>query len=150
MGLFYPFLDTDVAMTGVEAAGDSSRPAASLTTGRPGVFQGVKTMIRQDSNGQIMNVDSLAVGLQASVLGPEPSFLRAIGRLSCQSVTDGEALEAYQLTRELESISPALECAHAIAWGLELAAKLSPDKNIVINLSGKGEKDAGQTSEAFQ
>ena len=150
MGLFYPFLDTDVAMTGVEAAGDSSRPAASLSMGRPGVFQGVKTMIRQDSNGQIMNAHSLAVGLQTSVLGPEPSFLQATGRLSSQSVTDGEALEAYQLTRELESISPALESAHAIAWGLKLAAKLSPDKNIVINLSGKGEKDAGQTKEAFQ
>jgi len=121
-----------------------------LQPGRPGVFQGVKTMIRQDSNGQIMNVHSLAVGLQTSVLGPEPSFLQATGRLSCQSVTDGEALAAYLLTRELESISPALESAHAIAWGLKLAANLSPDKNIVINLSGKGEKDAGQTSEALQ
>ena len=150
MGLFYPFLDTGVAMTGVGAAGDSNRPATSLQLGRPGVFQGLKTMIRQDSNGQIVNVHSLAVGLQTSVLGPEPSFLQATGRLFLQSVTDGEALEAYQLTRELESISPALESAHAIAWGLKLAASLSPDKNIVINLSGKGEKDAGQTSEAFQ
>ena len=150
MGLFYPFLDTGVAMTGVEAAGDSSRLSANLPISRPGVFQGLKTMIRQDANGQILAVDSLAVGLQASVLGPEPSFLQATGRLSSQSVTDGEALEAYQLTRELESISPALESAHAIAWALKLAARLSPDKNIVIDLSGKGEKDAGQTSEALQ
>ena len=78
------------------------------------------------------------------------SLLQATGRFASQSVTDREALEAYQLMRELESISPALESAHAIAWALKLAAKLSPDKNIVINLSGKGEKDAGQTSEALQ
>jgi tryptophan synthase beta chain len=150
MGLFYPFLDTTVAMTGVEAAGDGSSPAARFQHGRPGIFQGVKTIMRQDDNGQLLNVDSLAVGLQTCLVGPEPSFLHASGRVSCEAVSDEQALAAYQLSRELESITPALESAHAIAWGLELAASLNSDNNIVINLSGQGEKDAGQIPEAYR
>jgi tryptophan synthase beta chain len=147
MGLFYPFLDSTVAMTGVEAAGSYG---TGIQDRRPGVFQGLKTIMRQDSNGQLLNVKSLAVGLQSCMLGPEHSFLQATGRVAYENITDDDALHAYKLTRELENITPALESAHAIAWGLGLAASQDPDKNIVINLSGRGEKDTSQLPETFQ
>ncbi|MFT5131940.1 MAG: tryptophan synthase beta chain [Gammaproteobacteria bacterium] len=146
IGLFYAFLDTDVPMTGVQAAGDSTGLDANVKLDRMGVFQGVRTSIRQDKNGQILNNESLAVGLQTCMRGPELCFLQSTGRLAIASATDSEALAAYHLIYELESISVALESAHAIAWGLALAASLDADKNIVINLSGKGEKDASQVA----
>lgn len=150
MGLFYPFLDTTIAMTCVEAAGSNGRHAARFRDGRSGIYQGVKTIMLQDSVGHLLNGHSLAVGLQSTLVGPEPSFLQVAGRLSYETISDREALHAYQLTRGLESITPALERAHAIAWGLKLAATLNPDNNIVINLSGQGKKDASQIPVAFQ
>jgi len=144
IGLFYAFLDSEIAMTVIEAEGDGTSPNASVKLDRSGVFQGVRTSIRQDKNGQILSNESLAVGLQTCMRGPELCFLQSTGRLAISSATDREALAAYHLTYERESISAALESAHAIAWGLKLAASLNADKNIVINLSGKGEKDLGQ------
>lgn len=137
IGLFTPFLETDIPMTGVRALKDP---------GRLGVFQGVKTLMQQDENGQLLNINSLAVGLQSCLTGPEPSFLHYIGKLAYTTVSDEEVLQAYELSTQLESITPALESCYAIAYGLKLAANLSPQKSIVINLSGRGEKDADQIS----
>lgn len=137
MGLFTPFLETDIPMTGVRALKDP---------GRLGVFQGVKTLMQQDENGQLLNINSLAVGLQSCLTGPEPSFLHSEGRLAYATVSDEEVIQAYELSTQLESITPALESCYAIAYGLKLAANLSPKNSIVINLSGRGEKDADQIS----
>lgn len=149
MGLFYPFLDSDLAMTIVEAGGDSTEPDNGQALSRPGVFQGVKTKIRQDENGQIMNLDSLAVGLQSYMLGPELCYLLDSERLHLTSVTDQEALEAYHLTDKLESVTVALESAHAIASALKLATRLDQEKNIVVNLSGNGDKDSAQVAKVM-
>jgi tryptophan synthase beta chain len=148
LGLFHPFLDTQVAMTCVEAGGDDNSQPSRFTENRPGIYQGTRTLMRQDENGQLLANDSLAIGLQASLLGPELSNLVKEGRVNCAGVSDQDAVAAYQLTRKLESITPALESAHAIACGLELAASLEHDKVVVINLSGKGVKDASQVLEA--
>lgn len=139
IGLFSPFLETDTPMTGVRALKDP---------GRLGVFQGVKTLMQQDENGQLLNINSLAVGLQSCLTGPEPSFLHSAGRLAYATVSDEEVLQAYELSTQLESITPALESCYAIAYGLKLAANLNPQNTIVINLSGRGEKDADQISAA--
>lgn len=144
IGLFHAFLDTDVAMTAIEATGKDNNVCCPR---RRGIYQGVKTLLRQNDNGQLLTNSSLAVGLQACLLGPELSYLQSSSRLAVAGVNDQQALAASQLSTELESMSIALESAHAIAWGLQLAGQLDSDKNIVINLSGKGEKDTGQIDE---
>ncbi len=145
MGLFHPFLaDTSVQMIGVEAGGlgvESGQHAATLCSGHVGVLHGSKSYVLQDEVGQIRPTHSLAPGLDYPGVGPEHSFLRDQGRVSYVTVTDQEALGALKLLSETEGIIPALESAHAIAYTVQLAPRLKPDKIVVVNLSGRGDKD---------
>ncbi|WP_406676214.1 tryptophan synthase subunit beta [Moorella sp. ACPs] len=154
MGLFYPFIqDTGVKMWGAEAAGlglNTGRHAASLTAGRPGVFQGAYSYIVQDENGQIKPVYSLSAGLDYPGVGPEHSYLKDSGRATYVAITDAEALEAFQLLSRTEGIIPALESAHAVALAMKVAPGLSQDEIIVVNLSGRGDKDVQQVEAVLQ
>ncbi|MBI3303007.1 MAG: tryptophan synthase subunit beta [Deltaproteobacteria bacterium] len=145
MGLFYPFLaDTSVKMIGVEAGGlgvESGQHAASLCAGQVGVLHGSKSYVLQDEVGQIRGTHSLAPGLDYPGVGPEHSFLRDQGRVSYVAVTDQEALQGFKLLAETEGIIPALESAHAVAYVTQLAPRLGPDTIIVVNISGRGDKD---------
>ena len=145
MGLFHPFLDdAGVRLIGVEAAGhglDSGKHAASLTGGRPGVLHGNRTYLLQDDDGQITEAHSISAGLDSPGIGPEHSWLHDIGRVEYVSATDDEALEAFQLCTRTEGIIPALEPAHALAHVAKLAPTLPKDAIILVNLSGRGDKD---------
>jgi len=145
IGLFYPFLnDENVKMIGVEAAGlglETDKHAASITKGRAGVLHGSKTYILQDDDGQILEAHSISAGLDYPGIGPEHAWLHDTGRVQYVSVTDDEALEAFQLCTKLEGIIPALESSHAIAHALKIAPELPKKHIIVINLSGRGDKD---------
>lgn len=145
MGMFYPFIeDNEVKLYGVEAAGqgvDTAFHAASLTKGSPGVLHGALMYLLQNEDGQIQEAHSISAGLDYPGVGPEHSYLKENGRAAYRSVTDEEALEAFQLLSKVEGIIPALESAHAIAFALKLAAEMGPDENIVVCLSGRGDKD---------
>ena len=145
MGIFHPFLDdTDVKLYGVEAAGrglDSGAHAAAINGGSPGVLHGNKTYLLQDRDGQITEAHSISAGLDYPGIGPEHSWLHDIGRVQYVAATDTEALEAFQLCSRLEGIIPALETAHGIAYIMKLAPTMSKDETIVLNLSGRGDKD---------
>jgi tryptophan synthase beta chain len=145
IGLFHPFLDDPgVGITGVEAAGEgveTSRHAATLSKGSPGVLHGARSYLLQDSDGQVLEAHSISAGLDYPGVGPEHSWLRESGRVDYVSVTDREALDAFQMTCRLEGIIPALESAHAIAQVIKMAPTLPPDRLIVIGLSGRGDKD---------
>ncbi len=145
IGLFHPFLhDTDVSMYGVEAGGDgleTGRHAAPLSAGRPGVLHGNRTYLMTDAAGQIMETHSVSAGLDYPGVGPEHAWLKDIGRVNYVAATDTEALEAFRYLSRMEGIIPALESAHAIAYGCKLAAQLPKDRIVVINLSGRGDKD---------
>jgi tryptophan synthase beta chain len=146
IGLFHPFLqDTSVKMYGIEAGGEniaSGKHAASISAGSEGVFHGMLTYVLQDENGQIQTTSSISAGLDYPGVGPEHSFLKSIGRVQYDAITDKEALEAFiDLTRS-EGIVPALEPSHAIAYTKKLAKKMSKDQILVVNLSGRGDKDA--------
>ena len=145
MGLFYPFLDDpSVAMHGVEAAGkgvDTEEHAASLTKGRPGVLHGNRTYLLQDEFGQIMEAHSISAGLDYPGVGPEHSWLHDIKRVEYTSVTDDEALSAFQLCSKMEGIIPALEPAHALAHVIKIAPSMPKDKLIIMNMCGRGDKD---------
>jgi tryptophan synthase beta chain len=145
MGLFHPFLDdASVAIYGVEAAGhgiDTAKHAASLTGGRPGVLHGNRTYLLQDEDGQIDEAHSISAGLDYPGIGPEHAWLHENGRVTYVSATDQEALEAFLLTTKLEGIIPALESSHAIAYARKKAPELPRDHLMVINLSGRGDKD---------
>ncbi len=147
MGLFYPFLgDAAVRMFGVEAAGEgleSGRHSASLCAGHVGVLHGNKTYVLQDELGQIREAHSIAPGLDYPGVGPEHAYLRDTGRASYVAVTDREAVEALQLLAETEGIISALESAHAVAYAVQLARGMSPDDVVLVNLSGRGDKDMG-------
>jgi tryptophan synthase beta chain len=150
MGLFHPFLDDrDVAIYGVEAAGHglSGLHAASLTGGRPGVLHGNRTYLLMDEDGQIADAHSISAGLDYPGIGPEHSWLHEMGRVTYLSATDDEALSAFGLLSKLEGIIPALEPAHAIAKVVELAPRFSRDHLMVVNLSGRGDKDVPQVAE---
>ena len=146
MGLFYPFKDaTHVEMIGVEAAGKgitTGHHAASISAGSVGVLHGNKTYLLQDGNGQIQDAYSIAAGLDYPGVGPEHSYFRDTGRATYVSVTDDEAVAAFMLLSKLEGIIPAMESAHALAHAFKLAARLDRNKIIVVNLSGRGDKDA--------
>ncbi|MBA3927420.1 tryptophan synthase subunit beta [Listeria rustica] len=148
MGLFYPFVnDTTVKMYGVEAAGsglDTAFHAASLSKGEIGVLHGAMMHILQDDAGQIQEAYSISAGLDYPGIGPEHSFLRDEGRAKYASVTDDEAVEAFQLLCRTEGIIPALESSHAISFAVELASKMNPEESIVVCLSGRGDKDVDQ------
>jgi tryptophan synthase beta chain len=145
IGLFHPFLNDDgVAMYGVEAAGDgieTGRHAAPLSAGRPGVLHGNRTYLMEDDNGQIIETHSVSAGLDYPGVGPEHSWLKDLGRVKYVSADDKEALSAFRELTQVEGIMPALESAHALAYARKLAPTMSPDQDIVINLSGRGDKD---------
>ena len=145
MGLFYPFLDDrEVAITGVEAAGhgiETGEHAASLTGGRPGVLHGNRTYLLQNDDGQINDAHSISAGLDYPGIGPEHAWLYETGRVTYTSVTDKEALAAFQVCTRLEGILPALEPSHALAHVLRTAPELPPDHLLVMNMCGRGDKD---------
>ena len=153
MGLFYPFKDdAEVEMTGVEAAGlgiDTGKHAASILDGSVGVLHGSKTYLLQDRHGQIKHTHSIAAGLDYPGVGPEHSYFHDIGRAKYASVTDKEALDGFRLLTLTEGIIPALESAHAIAYTMRLAPKLDKEKVIIVNLSGRGDKDMNTVAEAL-
>lgn len=145
MGLFYPFLgDESVAMYGVEAAGDgldSGRHAAPLCKGSPGVLHGNRTYLMQNHDGQIIETHSVSAGLDYPGVGPEHAYLKDVGRVNYVAATDVEVLSAFRELTKVEGIMPALESSHALAYGRKLAQTMSPDQQIIINLSGRGDKD---------
>jgi tryptophan synthase beta chain len=145
MGLFYPFLDdADVRIVGVEAAGhgiETGEHAATLTQGRPGVLHGARSYLLQDADGQVNEAHSISAGLDYPGVGPEHSWLKDAGRVEYVSVTDAEALEAFQLCTRLEGIIPALESAHAVAHAVDMAGDLKSDNLLVLCMSGRGDKD---------
>jgi len=151
IGLFHEFLrDTDVAMYGVEAGGDgleTGRHAAPLSAGRPGVLHGNRTYLMSDAGGQIMETHSVSAGLDYPGVGPEHSYLKDIGRVNYVAATDKEALNAFRELTRMEGIIPALESSHAVAYAGKLAATMSPDQFIVVNLSGRGDKDIHTVAE---
>jgi tryptophan synthase beta chain len=149
MGLFYPFLDTTAELVGVEAAGNgiaTGKHAATLSEGSIGVLHGSKSYVLQDKNGQITEAHSISAGLDYPGVGPEHSFLKDSRRARYVSVTDDEAMEAFHLLCRLEGIIPALESSHALAWCIRTAPTLGSDKAVVVNLSGRGDKDLGIVS----
>jgi len=151
IGLFHPFLrDTEVAMYGVEAGGDgieTGRHAAPLSAGRPGVLHGNRTYLMSDDAGQILETHSVSAGLDYPGVGPEHSWLKDIGRVHYVDATDTEALTAFRECTRREGIIPALESSHAIAYAGKLAATMSPEQIIIINLSGRGDKDIDTVAE---
>jgi tryptophan synthase beta chain len=152
IGLFHPFLDdADVEIVGVEAAGEGldKKHAASLAGGRPGILHGNKTYLLQDEDGQITEAHSISAGLDYPGIGPEHSWLHEIGRVRYEPVTDDEALASFQKLTKLEGIIPALESAHAIAAAERIAPTLGKDKIIIVNCSGRGDKDIFTVAEAL-
>ena len=152
IGLFHPFLDdSDVAMLGIEAAGHGldKEHAASLAGGSPGILHGNKTFLLQDADGQITEAHSISAGLDYPGIGPEHSWLKEIGRVEYDSITDMEALEAFKTLCRLEGIIPALEPSHAIAAVIKRAPTMAKDKIIVVNLCGRGDKDIFTVADAL-
>jgi tryptophan synthase beta chain len=145
MGLFHPFLDDqDVRMIAVEAAGEgleTGRHAASLTKGSPGVLHGNLTYLLQDGDGQITEAHSISAGLDYPGIGPEHAWLRDIGRVEYVTATDADAVRAFHLLTRIEGIIPALESAHAVAYACRVAGDLAADHLMVLNMSGRGDKD---------
>ena len=144
LGLFYPFLDDDVDMYGVEAAGlglDGNEHAASLSKGAPGILHGNRTYLLQDTDGQIREGHSISAGLDYPGIGPEHSWLNDQGRVNYVSSTDDEALNAFEICSKYEGIIPALEPSHALAFVFKLAKDMKKDQIIIVNLCGRGDKD---------
>src|SRR4051794_1772647 len=152
IGLFHPFLDDEsVAMLGVEAAGHGldKQHAASLAGGSPGILHGNKTYLLQDEDGQIAEAHSISAGLDYPGIGPEHSWLHEVGRVQYEPITDKEALDAFQLCSRVEGIIPALECAHGIAAIAHKAKEYRQDQIILLNLSGRGDKDIFTVADAL-
>ncbi|GAB4170473.1 MAG: tryptophan synthase subunit beta [Rhodocyclaceae bacterium] len=151
MGIFHPYIeDTAVKLVGVEAAGlgiAGGRHAASLTAGRPGVLHGNRTYLLQDENGQILETHSISAGLDYPGVGPEHAWLKDSGRAQYVAVSDEEALAAFHDACRLEGIIPALESAHALAWAAKLAPGLARETILLVNLSGRGDKDMHTVAE---
>jgi tryptophan synthase beta chain len=157
IGLFHPFLsDTQVKMIGVEAGGSGNelgQHAARFNVaggGRPGVLQGTMSYVLQDTNGQVAATHSISAGLDYPSIGPEHAFLHDAGRVEYVSVSDSDALEAFQLLSKLEGIIPALESAHAVAQAIKTAREMKSDQILVVNLSGRGDKDVNSVREALE
>jgi tryptophan synthase beta chain len=151
MGLFHPFIgDTSVKMVGVEAAGRglaTGQHAASLCAGRPGVLHGCRTYLMDDDAGQIEHTHSISAGLDYPGVGPEHAWLKDTGRAEYVAATDEEALDAFHKLTRLEGILPALESSHAVAHGLKLASQMKADQTVLVNLSGRGDKDVQTVAE---
>jgi tryptophan synthase beta chain len=157
IGLFHPFLaDSSVKMIGVEAGGSGNelgQHAARFNTGgggRPGVLQGTMSYVLQNENGQVASTHSISAGLDYPSIGPEHAFLHDEGRVEYSSVSDDDALEAFQLLSQLEGIIPALESAHAVAHAMKVASAMQRDQIVVVNLSGRGDKDVDSVRERLQ
>ena len=151
MGIFYPYIDhVNTRLIGVEAAGeglDSGKHSASLQRGSSGVLHGNRTFILQDANGQITETHSISAGLDYPGVGPEHAWLQEIGRAQYVGITDSEALEAVHHLCRTEGIIPALESSHAFAYAMKLAKEMRPDQSILVNLSGRGDKDIGTVAD---
>jgi tryptophan synthase beta chain len=146
MGLFYPFMDDDIKMIGVEAAGQgiqTGKHAATLGQGSVGVLHGSKSYVLQDENGQIKEAHSVSAGLDYPGVGPEHSLLKDLKRVTYVSIKDDQALHAFQTLTALEGIIPALESSHAVAQAMIEASGMSKEEVILVNLSGRGDKDLG-------
>jgi len=145
IGLFHPFLaDESVAMYGVEGGGlgvETGKHAAPLCAGKPGVLHGNRTYLMEDQDGQITETHSVSAGLDYPGVGPEHSWLKDIGRVNYVAATDDEALQAFHTLTRVEGIIPALESSHAVAYAMKLAATMKPEQRIIVNLSGRGDKD---------
>ncbi|HDA6311960.1 TPA: tryptophan synthase subunit beta [Listeria monocytogenes] len=154
MGLFYPFVDdASVQMHGVEAAGNGLETefhAATISKGEIGILHGAMMDVLQDENGQILEAFSISAGLDYPGIGPEHSFFRDLDRAAYHSVTDDEAVEAFQLLCRTEGIIPALESSHAISYAVKLASKMRPEESMVVCLSGRGDKDVNQLKERLE
>jgi len=153
IGIFHAFLDdTDVRLVGFEAGGEGAetpRHAATITKGRPGVLHGARSYLLQDEDGQTIESHSISAGLDYPGVGPEHSWLAALGRAEYRPVTDAAAMEALRLLTRTEGIIPAIESAHALAGALELGRELGPEAVILVNLSGRGDKDMDTAAEYF-
>jgi tryptophan synthase beta chain len=151
MGIFHPYIGVPgVKLVGVEAAGDgldTGRHSASLTAGRPGVLHGNRTYLLQDEDGQIIETHSVSAGLDYPGVGPEHAWLKDTARAEYVGITDAEALEAFHKLCRLEGIIPALESSHALAYAAKLAPTLPKDKILLVNLSGRGDKDMHTVAE---
>lgn len=151
MGMFYPYIEHEkVRLIGVEAAGQgiaSGKHAASLSAGSPGVLHGNRTYLLQDANGQITETHSISAGLDYPGVGPEHAYLKDIGRAEYVGITDDEALSAFHRLCRTEGIIPALESSHAVAYAMQLAATMRPDQHLLVNLSGRGDKDIGTVAD---
>nr|WP_315431236.1 tryptophan synthase subunit beta [uncultured Albidiferax sp.] len=151
MGIFYPYIDhAATRLIGVEAAGEgleSGKHSASLQKGSPGVLHGNRTYLLQDANGQVTETHSISAGLDYPGVGPEHAFLKDIGRAEYVGITDAEALEAFHYLCRTEGIIPALESSHAFAYAMKLAKTMRPDQSILVNLSGRGDKDIGTVAD---
>ena len=151
MGIFYPYIPHEnVRLIGVEAAGDgvdTERHAASLCKGSVGVLHGNRTYILQDKNGQVTETHSVSAGLDYPGVGPEHAYLKDIKRAEYVAIDDEEALAAFHTLCRIEGIIPALESSHAVAYGLKMAATMSPDQMVLVNLSGRGDKDMHTVAE---
>ncbi len=151
MGIFYPYIPHEnVRLIGVEAAGlglETGKHAASLSAGSPGVLHGNRTYLLQDDNGQITETHSISAGLDYPGVGPEHAYLKDIGRAEYVGITDDEALAAFHRLCRTEGIIPALESSHAVAYAMKLAATMRPDQSLLVNLSGRGDKDIGTVAD---
>lgn len=151
MGIFYPYINHNATrLIGVEAAGEgleSGKHSASLQMGTPGVLHGNRTYVLQDENGQVTETHSVSAGLDYPGVGPEHAFLKDIGRAEYVGITDTEALEAFHYLCRTEGIIPALESSHAIAYAMKMAKTMKPTQSILVNLSGRGDKDIGTVAD---
>ena len=151
MGIFYPYIPYEnVRLVGVEAAGhglESGKHAATLCAGRPGILHGNRTYLMQDENGQIIETHSISAGLDYPGVGPEHAWLKDSGRAEYVAITDDEALDAFHKLCRLEGIIPALESSHALAYAAKMAPRMSSDKILLVNLSGRGDKDMHTVAE---
>lgn len=150
IGIFYPFRSDEVRLIGVEAAGlgmDTGKHSATLSAGSPGILHGALSYLLQTPEGQIMETHSIAPGLDYPGVGPEHSFLKESGRAEYVSVNDKEAIQAFKFLSETEGIIPALESAHAVAYAAKIAPRMTSDQIIIINLSGRGDKDVAIMAE---
>ena len=153
IGIFHPFIDDlDVALIGLEAGGDgvsTGRHAATITGGTPGVLHGTRSYVLQDENGQTVESHSISAGLDYPGVGPEHAYLHDIGRAQYRAITDAQAMEAFALLCRTEGIIPAIETAHALAGALQVGKEMGPHATILINLSGRGDKDVSTAAEYF-
>ena len=153
IGIFHPFIDdVDVALVGLEAGGDgvsTGRHAATITGGTPGVLHGTRSYVLQDENGQTVESHSISAGLDYPGVGPEHAYLHDIGRAQYRAITDAQAMEAFALLCRTEGIIPAIETAHALAGAMQVGKEMGPNATILINLSGRGDKDVATAAAYF-